>query len=384
VKRIEEKERSRLLSNTSRKEKSIRARTGCHTRATQTMPSFVDLASKPGVEFAYNFTKIRPSDGRGDNSSDVAQILVVFINGLMLPMAAWTPALDMLTTTVRNQSIETPARSQGKQSWREVEVATLTYDRLGQGETRSHAPLHPHDLTDSVEDLHALLATLIPRHYAGAGNSDFSSRLKLVFVAHSIGVPLARLYCQTYSGTVTALLFLDSNIANSDFVSLFPDPDATSASAGESINSTSYLPDDATVDDLRALRNRVKATLHPSVANSEALDRGNLHLLLPHADTPTLTAPHGQAPWLTVVAHDPDAFAAEGLRLTGIPRGLNDKYLEPVWAAYNRGLLQLTQDPARARGVVVAHGAGHLVQRDNPSVVVEEIMYLVERIVGES
>ena len=80
---------------------------------------------------------------------------------------------------------------------------------------------------------------------------------------------------------------------------------------------------------------------------------------------------------MTVVAHDPDTFAEEGLKIC--TRGLTERYIEPAWQAYNAGLLTLDGKKEGEGEVVVVKGAGHFVQRDNPQCVAGEILKMVRR-----
>lgn len=61
---------------------------------------------------------------------------------------------------------------------------------------------------------------------------------------------------------------------------------------------------------------------------------------------------------------------------------MNEEYLQPVWDEYNRGLLRLGEK-GRTRGVVIATGAGHFIQRDNPQCVVDEIVKLIGKVKKE-
>ena len=289
-------------------------------------------------------------------------ILVIFVNGLMLPQAMWNPTLDFLKSSF---SASPPS----------VPVYAITYDRYGQGESipkdQPDWKPGPHDMISAARELSTTISELGCKYFP-------SPRLwpKIILVGHSIGVPLVRLHDQHSHPRVYAHLFLDSNIANTDFVSLFPDPDAENFDA-------SKLPGDATVDDLRKMRDKFRNMFHPSIPNSEGLDRRNLQDLLPEADGPGLKALNGKRPFLTVVGHDPVAFANEGFRLNGTPRGLNERYMQPAWDNYNAGLLKLG-DPDRTRGVVIAKGAGHFVQRDNPQCVADGILDLIGKIVQEN
>ena len=272
----------------------------------------------------------------------------------------WTPTLNLLKSSLQNNPPSAP-------------VYAITYDRYGQVESISAEPDWkpvPHDIVSAGMELAGVISRLAGQYFPPP-----TAFPKVILVSHSIGVPLVRVHEQNSEPRVYAHLFLDSNIANSDFVSIFPDPDAKGF-------DEKMLPDDASVEDLRMLRNKTAGIFSPEVRNSEGLDRRNLKELLPHAEEPKLIGPGRKAPWLSVVGHDPVAFADEGFRLTGTPRGLNEKFMQPVWDEYNAGLLKLG-DPDRTKGVVIAKGAGHFIQRDNPTFVAEEVRELIEKVLGD-
>ena len=197
-------------------------------------------------------------------------ILIIFINGLVLPQALWTPTIELLKPLLSSSTHRTSA---------------LTYDRYGQGQSRPTDPTwkpKPHDLLSAVDELHNLISHITTKH--------FPHQSPILFlVSQSIGVPLARLYSQQHPTQISAHLFLDSNIANTDFTSIYPDPSAPDF-------NPSTLPSDTTIASLTTMRSRTQKTFHPSVPNAEGLDRSNLPHLLPHADTPSLRAPHGKVP----------------------------------------------------------------------------------------
>lgn len=229
-----------------------------------------------------------------NNHADGSAILIVFLNGLMMPQSAWQPAIDVLLST--RQSVP----------------AMLTYDRYGQGDSDRDPDdppetLYGHTAEDIVFDLHQLILQVcfdilhIPS--PGPGST------KLFVVANSIGCPLARLYASEHPGTVAGFLFLDSMMANTDFVSLFPDPDSDDFDPDE-------LPEDVSVEAIRHARRQTQKMFHPNVPNPEHFDRRNLRQLLPFADKPVMPmGPDGQPPLLTVVGHDPDVFAQQTLKV---------------------------------------------------------------------
>lgn len=127
------------------------------------MPT-IDLPSKPGAPVAFELIE-------GDKTSN---LLLVFLNGLGLPQAAWKPTVDLFL-----------------QSQFSPKPRLLTYDRYGQGDSArdprendpAKDPGYAHDLDDVTDDLHELIQTLSP---------DRSDRI--VFVNNSIGAHIARRY----------------------------------------------------------------------------------------------------------------------------------------------------------------------------------------------
>ncbi|KAI8962158.1 alpha/beta-hydrolase [Daldinia sp. FL1419] len=318
------------------------------------MPETIRLPHKPDAPLSYQLVP-----GQGPLSTTH---LVVFLNGLIAPQSAWLPSIRAL-----------------QQRWDEHRRAAdvpslLTYDRYGQGESaRDPADaLHggSHDICEIVADLRVLVHETWRTRIVGVSGSDAPVRTpKLVFVSNSIGCVIGRFYAEKYPGTTAGLLFLDSNIANSDLVSLFPDPDAADF-------DPSALPPDSTVEDLRRTRAGYAAQFQPSAPNPEHWDRRNIMTLVPLSDGPALEG----APWITVVGHDWETFAEEGLRGSmKVPKGLTNKYMNTPWAAYNEGLTHLT-DAHRARGPVIAVGCGHFIQKDDPLLVAELTDDLIRKV----
>ncbi|KAI0008583.1 alpha/beta-hydrolase [Xylariaceae sp. FL0662B] len=337
----------------------------------------IRLPHKPDALLSYHFVR-----GKGSLSKTH---LLIFLNGLVLPQAIWQPTLRHL-----------------EQRWIDSGSANLpsllTYDRYGQGESARDpsdaAHGGTHDMAEVVRDLEVLATEIWAARGRGRGRGHDdeeddeesgpaqaqaqaqATQPKLILVGNSIGAVVGRLYAQTHPGAVAGLLFLDSNVANSDLVSVFPDPDAPGFDAG------SQLPPDVSVAELRETRARYAAMFHPSVPNPEHLDRRNVAALLPHADGPALEGPEpGKGPWITVVEHDWETFADESLRGSlGAPKSLTNAFVNPAWRRYNVGLTRLTSE-GRARGPVTAKGCGHFIQRDDPVFVAELVDALVDKII---
>ncbi|CAJ2510786.1 Uu.00g064110.m01.CDS01 [Anthostomella pinea] len=292
-----------------------------------------------------------PSSG----DSGYSDVLVVFLNGLVAPQSFWLPVMSLML-----RHLKLSQRGDSAPSHPQV----LAYDRYGQGKTidrdphdEGKEPGYGHDVLDVVRDLHQLVAQV-------TRNGPKPKRLLLV--ANSIGCAIARLYAQEYPGTVAGMLLLDSMMANTDFVSIFPDPDSADFDAGS-------LPSDVTPEMLRETRDKFRAVFHPSVRNPEGMDRRNLPALLPEADQPVLSERGyaGRSPLVTVVGHDPGWFAQESLKSPmATPLAMSMNYMNPTWHRYNEGLMKITS-PDRAVGPLIAKNCGHFVQRDDPGLVAE-------------
>jgi pimeloyl-ACP methyl ester carboxylesterase len=128
------------------------------------MPA-LSLPTKPDASIAYELFE-------GDLESN---LLIVFLNGLVLPQAAWKPTI----TLFKDQS------SIPSKPW------ILTYDRYGQGASSrdpretwpDREPCYAHTLDDVTDDLHEIIQTLSPGRCS-----------RIVFVNNSIGAHIARRY----------------------------------------------------------------------------------------------------------------------------------------------------------------------------------------------
>ncbi|KAK8091656.1 hypothetical protein PG997_002017 [Apiospora hydei] len=329
----------------------------------------ITLPTKPDCPIKYTFTNLSTSDEPPSET-----ILIVFVNGLGLPQVSWQPTLQLLQADL---VASPPLLSSPTNSNSNYAITAATYDRYGQGLSQ---PLHgakprPHDILDAVADLSAFLTSLKSLHLP---DSHHKPPTRLFLVSHSLGAPLSRLFAQHHPGTLAALLILDSNMANNDFVSLFPDPDAP----GSDFDPQRDLPADTTLDQLRAARDFARSMFHPAAPNAENLDRRTLPSLLPRSDGPVLIGDGGGKEKgrliLRVMGHDPQTFADESLKVW--PRGLTERYVQPAWDEYNEGLLSIAGgDPAAdGRKVVIAPHSGHFIQKNNPRFVADQVIEMVK------
>ncbi|KAL8969474.1 MAG: hypothetical protein Q9197_004324 [Variospora fuerteventurae] len=324
------------------------------------------LNTKPTASIQCTFAQ-------GSASQKGRSVLVVFLNGLMADKSTWLPVMAGIIRG--NQDGGYPS--------------LLAYDRFGQGLTddrdpqdQGREPGYGHDVLDVAQDLHQIITQISEDKM-----KTTPERVPLIFVANSIGCVIARLYADSYPGSVAALLLLDSMMANSNF-DWWPDPDSSDFNAEE-------LPADVDIEILREQRAKFAAIFAPDVVNKEGLDRRNVAELLPHSDRPRLCGPGNRRPLITVVEHDPDRFASESLKVfpnirlrfakklmsqsMGTPVSLTRKYSNQMWHRYNQGLLKIT-DPDLVTGPIVAKNCGHFVQRDDPSLVVKELMLLLAKL----
>ena len=224
-------------------------------------------------------------------SQQTPRHLLVFVNGLMLPQTGWFPA--MLEVLDKSRASSLPP------------VAMLSYDRPGQGQSGPHPkdaglqPEHRHDCGDAANELADLI-----EHVLTLPDLPKSLNTSIVLICNSIGCPIARLYATQHLASLAGLVFLDSNVTNTDFVSCWPDPD-------EPDFDPSTLPEDVDANDLRMTRAKFRKVFHPSVPNPEGISRRNLPDLIPHGDRPVLYASDNNGPFLVVMGHDPQTFAEQ-------------------------------------------------------------------------
>ncbi|KAI1425587.1 Alpha/Beta hydrolase protein [Xylaria sp. FL1777] len=319
----------------------------------------VRLSTKPTACLECSQVQSIGQSGRSD-------IFIVFLNGLIAPQSFWLPVMALVLRRFKMGADRDASRPQ-----------MLAYDRYGQGRTIDRDPSdegkeegYGHDTLDVVRDLHQLIIQTT--------QDSLVQPKRIMFVANSIGCAVARLYAQHYPGTIAGMLLLDSIMANSDFVSIFPDPDSPDFDPGS-------LPQDVTPELLYETRKKFREAFHPSVKNPEGLDRRNLATLLPEADKPFLSDGFaGKPPFVTVVGHDPEWFARESLQSSmETPISISMNYTNPIWYHYNTGLTRLTS-AEKASGPIIAKNCGHFVQRDDPTFVAELIYKMLGAIVEDS
>lgn len=314
---------------------------------------FIRLKTKPTSQLCFNLILPTPPHS--------SSILIVFVNGLGMPQLGWEQAIRKF------QDLDhgfTPA--------------ILTYDRFGQGKTEDrdpadeHAedPSHAHDCMAVVADLHQLVTQILTEKMGVAT----TQQLPLLMVGNSIGCSIIRLYASTYPGTLAGAVFLDSTLTDTDFVSIFPDPDA------EDFDSIK-LPNEVNPENLREARRKMGSIFHPSIGSKEGLSRRNLITLLPRSDAPCLVGYGDEPMFVDVIGHDFRTFAESSYRDLKIPVEVIDSYMNPYWHRYNEGLAKLTVQE-RARGPVQAPKAGHFIQADNPSFVATRIEDMLVSILG--
>lgn len=207
---------------------------------------FISLATKPSAELCYSF---HPQVGT------TKPVLVVFVNGLGLPQTSWEGVISLLRDQPPVMGLP----------------AMMTYDRYGQGQSTDRDPLdanatdnmHGHDCLAVVRDLRQLLLQ-ITSEKLGVSNVD---EVQLVLVCNSIGGALTRLYAQEYKGTVGGLVLLDSVLANSDFMFIYPDLNTLDFNA-------SILPAGVTTDAIYKARAYIQRVFHPTNGSKEGLTHG--------------------------------------------------------------------------------------------------------------
>ncbi|CAJ0554635.1 Ff.00g131480.m01.CDS01 [Fusarium sp. VM40] len=325
--------------------------------AYQTTPQYeyIRLETKPSAQLSYSFTSATAVDNK-------TPTLIVFLNGLGAPQVGWAATIAKL-----------------KELSPQGLPAILTFDRFGQGQTAdrdpndegAEDPMHAHDSMAVVTDIRQLITQILKEKM----DINDPNSARLLITGNSIGCAFTRLYAAQYPGTVAAVLLLDSVLTDTDFVSVFPDPDA------EGFNPND-LPKGVTAENLRTAREETKKRFHPSLGSREGLTRKNLSQLLPHADSPALPKVDGKSPYVTVLGHDFDYFAARTGADFNIPGEAVQAYMNKYWNHYNEGLAKLTTSE-NSDGPIQAPDAGHFIQIDNPAFVAKKAHELLQKLASE-
>lgn len=215
-----------------------------------------------------------------------------------------------------------------------IAVATRVcgYERANMGMS-GEAP-GPRTSQQMVEDLHALLKVAkIEGPY--------------VLVGHSFGGENVRLYANQYPAEVAAVALVDSS---------HPDQDA---------RSLAVLPAPSLEDssELIALRTDLSK---PATGLPEELDWETSQ------DQVRVVKSLGDVP-LIVLAHGPNSEQTRAM-WSGLPDDVMNK-LEQVWQDLQKELASLSSNST----LVVATKAGHFIQADEPQVVIDAILDLVDK-----
>lgn len=244
------------------------------------------LAREPVVQLSCSFSPGHKQEGQQQ------QTLIVFLNGINIPHTEWYPIASIL----QKQLPHCPP--------------ILMYDRPNQGTslgTNLDKPERPEghgsDCLDAVHDLRELI-TSIATTRLNIPSSNIDNNLKLVLIASSVAVAIARLYASSYPFTIAGLVILDSTLANSDTVSLFPDPSSPDF-------RPENLPEVVTGELCADARKRIFPVYGSESRNPEGLWRGNLPALLPDADAPMLEG----EPYVTVIQHDAEVFERQVMKV---------------------------------------------------------------------
>lgn len=254
----------------------------------------VYLDHKPGAQLHYTYYPA--SKSRKNHLNPFSQTLIVYLNGLMTSRSSWDQSIASFLEKRIIGRLPYPG--------------LLSYDRYGQGDSdrdpgdKDPPPSHGHDCMAALQDLKQLILQIWREHLDIANPTHFPC---IIFVANSIGCAIARLFTQSYPGTVSGILMLDSIMADSDQQSFWPDPDAQGF-------NPAVLPEGVTLEDLRETRRKYREMFHPDVPNMEGLSRRNLAKLLPDSNGPQLEGYLGRGPYMTVVGHDWETFAEQSCK----------------------------------------------------------------------
>jgi pimeloyl-ACP methyl ester carboxylesterase len=261
-------------------------------------------------------------------------------------------------TVIIEQGAGSPAMLWGPIAAKIAPFARIcTYDRAGY-EWSDPAP-RTRSLQDRVTDLHTLLAGAeIPGPY--------------VLVAHSFGGPIARLYAAAYPDQVAAMVLVDtpeeavifrpSYIAYASKIALFARALEVAARLGLVRLGLTFwrtLPDSFTAAEFATLKSHLA---RPAFFRAMADDPAALARVPPAMQHPGGFGTLGDKP-LVVLAH-------------GIPFPGPAAVLEEGWADGQERLAHLSTSGE----LVHATHSNHMIQSDQPELVVEAIRKVVEKV----
>jgi len=251
------------------------------------------------------------------------------------------------------------------------------YDRIGQPtsigrneDIPGRPGGHGRDCLDAAHDLRDAIISVAEKHLGIS--PEKVNTLRIITVASSVSCAIARLYATEYPKTVMAMVLLDSTLANSDTVSVFPDPDSPDF-------SSENLPAGVTTELCADSRKKIFPVYGSESKNPEGLWRGTLPDLLPHADSPKIQGSDPGTPYVTVIQHDPEIFPPQVQQTVGLAEIMTREYFDPAWHRYHQGLAKITT-PDLSKGPIIAKGCGHLIQRDNPQLVADEVSDILKKL----
>ncbi len=267
-------------------------------------------------------------DGNGDGNGDAPGPTVVVEQGAGSPSMLWWPLVDQVAAFAR----------------------VCTYDRAGY--QWSDATPGARSLQDRVADLHALLV--------GAGTPG-----PYVFVAHSFGGPLVRLFALAYPDQVAGMVLVDT-------------PDETVIFRPSYLKYAGQIGGVAGVLHVAARFGLVRAAISlwrtvPNGFTAEQFAALKAHLARPRffaalADDVAALArvPPGQ--------REPDAFGRLGTKPLvvlrhGIPFPGPAAVLEDGWEAGQERLAAMSTHGE----LVLAAKSNHMIQSDEPELVINAI-----------
>jgi pimeloyl-ACP methyl ester carboxylesterase len=253
---------------------------------------FLNLRTKPTARMGYSF--IPPSI----QTTSPPEHLLVFLSGLDNPLWVWQKTLTALVSLTHTQHIPLPPM--------------LLYDRFGVGASDpdpsdvGKPPEEYHDAGEAVQDLHQLITQAMELKYSHTTGATLP---KLIFIAHSFGATIARLYAAAHLGTVSSLLILDSAISSTPAEKFIPNPDDSDEWRNRARWHPAFLDTTLISEEMcRAAIAVVKASPFSGYAltTRERMRWDNMPRLLPYNDRPKLPGVR-----VTGMVYDPDVFYDE-------------------------------------------------------------------------